>query len=495
MTSHHAKAVFDAAITVSPEPPMPLQRELPPAEPFPVDALGTLLGEATTAIQVKTQAPRAICAQSVLGAAVLAVQGHADVRLPMGQTRPVSCYFITIGASGERKSTADNEALRPIRRHEEALRRYLNGRDAWAKQRDQVLNNKKHYPDVETKEAGLKLLGPAPVAPLNPMLICTEPTFEGIERLLPLGQPSLGVFSAEGGQFVGGHGMREETKLRTATSLSSMWDGQPIRRVRASDGAIVLPGRRLALHLMVQPDVATILLSDRLLADQGLLSRLLVTAPPTAAGTRFWRETAVSDPAIDAFDMRLFGILRAPLPLAQGTLNELNPPALEFSSQARSRWIRFSDEVESEVGPGGRLEPIRGLASKLAEHAARLAGILSLVRDVAGREISCESLEAGIELARHYAQEALRLEGASAIRPEIIRAKQLLTWLHEHWGEPLVSLPDVYQWGPSPLRDKKSALEAITILEGHLWLLRHEGAAVVKNVRRRDVWHIIRRPI
>ncbi|MET0527707.1 MAG: DUF3987 domain-containing protein, partial [Microvirga sp.] len=43
--------------------------------------------------------------------------------------------------------------------------------------------------------------------------------------------------------------------------------------------ATLLPGRRLSLHLMVQPDVANLLLCDRLLADQGLLSRLLVTAP------------------------------------------------------------------------------------------------------------------------------------------------------------------------------------------------------------------------
>ncbi len=41
MTSHHAKAVFDAATTVSFEPPLPLQRELPPAKPFPIEALGS----------------------------------------------------------------------------------------------------------------------------------------------------------------------------------------------------------------------------------------------------------------------------------------------------------------------------------------------------------------------------------------------------------------------------------------------------------------------
>ena len=34
----------------------------------------------------------------------------------------------------------------------------------------------------------------------------------------------------------------------------------------------MLRGRRLTVHLMVQPDVAGIMLNDRLLADQGLLS-------------------------------------------------------------------------------------------------------------------------------------------------------------------------------------------------------------------------------
>src|SRR3712207_3965330 len=221
------------------------------------------------------------------------------------------------------------------------------------------------------------------------MLTCSEPTFEGLERLFPTGQPSMGMFSAEGGQFIGGHCMREETKLRTAAALSGMWDGQPIRRVRAGDGAILLPGRRLALHLMVQPDVASILLSDRLLSDQGLLSRLLVSAPSTAAGTRFWHEPAPeSDRAIRRYGGRLLTILESALPLAEGKSNELNPPALSLSDVARRTWIAFSDHVEQEIRPGGSLEPIRGLANKLAEHAARLAATLALVRDIAAQEVA-----------------------------------------------------------------------------------------------------------
>src|SRR5262245_64459772 len=80
--------------------------------------------------------------------------------------------------------------------------------------------------------------------------------------------------------------MGEENKLKTAAGLSALWDGEPVRRVRAGDGAAIFSGRRLSVHLMVQPEVASILFQDRLLAGQGLHSRLLVSAPECAAGTR-----------------------------------------------------------------------------------------------------------------------------------------------------------------------------------------------------------------
>jgi hypothetical protein len=56
------------------------------------------------------------------------------------------------------------------------------------------------------------------------------------------------------------HGMSDDAKLRTAAGLSFLWDGEPLNRMRAGDGAMVMPGRRLAIHLMAQPDVAAIAL-------------------------------------------------------------------------------------------------------------------------------------------------------------------------------------------------------------------------------------------
>jgi len=375
-----ASVPFAAQPRPTAEPPRPLRRDPGAPDPFPIEALGEVLGAAAKAINDKVQAPIAICAQSVLAAATLVVQARADIQLPTGQPRPLSGYFLTVAGSGERKTSADREALWPILHHERRLREqyeaelpgYLNAREAWEKQRLQILNNKKRYPDPASKRAALDELGPAPVSPPHPMLVCPEPTFEGLERLFAVGQPSMGVFSGEGGQFVGGHGMQRETKLRTAAALSGLWDGDAIRRVRALDGATLLPGRRLSVHLMVQPDVATLLLCDRLLADQGLLSRLLVTAPPSAAGTRFWREApGEADAAIRRYAARLLGILEEPRTLAPGKLNELDLPALVFDDAARRTWRRSAtissvSSVQAVVWSPFAASPTKCLSMRLA---------------------------------------------------------------------------------------------------------------------------------
>ena len=81
-------------------------------------------------------------------------------------------------------------------------------------------------------------------------------------------------------------------------------------------------------------------------------------------------------------------------------------------------------------------------------------------------------MDAGIELAQHYAAEALRLVDGAAVRPEIVRAERLLKWLLESWPEQVVSAPDVYQLGPNIIRDKTAATQAIAVLEDHGWLGR-----------------------
>jgi Protein of unknown function (DUF3987) len=245
------KAVEDGEEVIQ-ESPRPLMRELPPADRFPVDALG-VLAPAALAIHDRVRAPIAICGQSVLAAGTLSVQGHANVELPMGHAKPVSGYFVSIGATGERKNGVDQEALGPIRKRESVLRevhsseqlQYENEKEAWSAARKAAIKRAKG--DRAAIGAALNALGPRPLPPLKPVLTCSEPTFEGLCKLLADGQPSVGVFAVEGGQFIGGHGMADDAKLRTAAGLSAVWDGEAIKRVRSLDGVTVLPGRRCSM--------------------------------------------------------------------------------------------------------------------------------------------------------------------------------------------------------------------------------------------------------
>jgi hypothetical protein len=496
---HGESETGDDDKTSMPEPPRPLMREMPPADPFPINALGDVLAPAARAIHDRIQAPPAICAQAVLAAATLAVQAHGDIELPTGQVRPLTEYFISVAASGERKTAVDTEALWPVRKREAALREdyegayrdYINEKTAWEKARE--VATKRGRGDRTAIKAALDVLGPAPTAPLVALLTCPEPTYEGLCKLFAIGPPSLGIFAAEGGQFIGGPGMAEEVKLRMAAGLSAAWDGEPIRRVRAADGTVVLPGRRLAMHLMAQPDIAGILFRDGLLADQGLLSRLLVTAPDSAAGQRAWHEPSpASDAALRRYGARLLDTLEHPLPLAPDKLNELAPRLLLLSPPARHLWVAFYGHIEARVAPGGELHPIAALCNKLPEHAARLAAVLSLVNNIGATEVDASQMQSGIELAQHYCAEALRLFGASQIDADLKLAQRLLEWLHATWHEPAVSLPDVYQKGPTAIRDKAMANRMMAILEDHGWVRRIKNGAIVAGQQRREAWLIIR---
>lgn len=499
------KEAFDSAETFTPDEPQPLIRKVDPATPFPVDALGPVLGAGARAIQDITQAPLSMCGQSVLAAATLAAQGLADVKLPRGggKGRPLSGFFVTVAATGERKSTVDNLALAPVRMREGALREqyaeqareYGIKAEAFSEAKKKATKGEKGRDSRTAIEANLRALGEAPLPPLQPMLTCTDPTSEGLGKMLAIAWPALGVFSDEGGTFVGGYGMNKDNAIKTAAAFSKLWDGAPFDRVRALDGASVMVGRRVTAHLMMQPNVADTLLGNRELMGQGFLSRVLLCAPDSTAGTRFEEGRKVkpeSRTALQVYEDTLEALLNHPLPLAEGKRNELVPPALTFTPDAVSEWLRFHDHIEKQAGDGGELEAIRGLACKAAEHAARIAGVLTLVHNQKATEIAAETLQNACELMNFYLAEALRLFGKAAANADIAKAELVRHWLHTSWTEPYLSVTEVVQYGPSSTRDNATAREVILILEetGHLHKLKE--SVTIRGMKRRDAWQVIR---
>jgi hypothetical protein len=477
------------------ESPRPLHRDIPDAEPFPVEALGDLLGPAARAISDIVQAPPALCAQALLGAASLAAQGEADVRLPHGSLSPLSNYLLAIAESGERKSAADNRASVPIVTRERelaegyaaALRSHKAQLAAYKAAWKAVAEDKKLSAHQRTKR--LEELGDEPEAPTHPILVCAEPTYEGLFRMLREGPRSVGIFSTEGGQFVGGYAMSEDHRLRTAAALSDGWDGKPWKRVRGGEGIVVLHPRRVTLNLMIQPLVAQQILESPILRDQGLLSRILLVAPPAASGTRHWHEPSPeSFQVLARYSERIREILRRHAAFEAD--KELR--ALELEPRARGLWIAYFNSIEKQLGQEKPLAPIKGLANKAPEHAARLAGILTIVQDVEAKTIAYSALAAGIVLMNHYLAEAIRLRAAAEMGEDVRRAARLLRWLQEDWTEELVSPVEIYQLGPREFRDKRSAEVTIRTLWEHGWLVPLKGVHEIRGIRRRQVWRALK---
>lgn len=478
----------------TPEGPTPLIRDMPEAGPYPVAALGPLR-EPAEAIAAATEAPVAMCAASVLASAALAAQGHRDAETLNG-TAPASLFLLTVAESGERKSTADRLAMKGVRNFEADLRTdydierdlWRDAHELWKASRAKIVGDKKS--DSAAKRADLKALGPEPPAPLKPHIVASAPTIEGITKHLPVLRASLGIMTEEGGALIGGHSMKAENRLAACASFSAMWDGSPLDRWRAGDGVEAYTGRRFSAHIMVQPVAAEALLSDPMANGQGLLARFLTCRPASRIGTRLRMERdAQADAAIARFAARIRSLLSRDLPLADGRRNELAPPVLPMSREARDVLTAFAREVEKAQAPGGPFEDARAFASKTAEHAARLATVLTIYADPDAPEVAGETMAGATEIATFYANEAARLADAAIVPPEVADAERMRLWLLNSWGEPCISAGIAAQRGPFKVTDR--ARKALQRLQAHGWLIEDNGAEVAGKSRK-EAWRIVR---
>ncbi|GGC58165.1 hypothetical protein GCM10011504_40530 [Siccirubricoccus deserti] len=475
----------------------PLYRPLPPAPPFPADALGALR-DAAEAVQLRTQAPMAICAQSVLAAATLAVQAQRDVELPGGGRKPLTGLFASVADSGERKSSVDRLALAPVYRVEAEWREqsaaaftaYANDHAAWKEARE--VAKKKHKGDRAAIRTALDASGPEPQPPPHPMLLIADPTPEALVLHLAEGRPWAGVFTAEGGILVGGAAFNDDTRMRTGALFNMLWDGEPIRRRRVLTGAAFLPGRRCSAHVMMQPAVADKLFGDSMLDGIGMLARTLLVAPESTAGTRRWREAPWECAAVlDAYNDSLRYLLQRPPVMADGSPSVLDPPPMWLSHEATALWVRFHDHAEACIGAAGDWRPIRAFGAKAAEHAGRLAAVLAVYADPDAMEVTGEAMAGGIALAQHYAAELLRLQGTAGISPDLRLAQRLLAWWQAR-RDPALHLAAVYQRGLNALGDAATARRIVGILEDHGWAVRLPSGAEVEGAPRREAWTLAR---
>lgn len=449
------------------------------------------------AIQERTQAPYAQCANAGIAVMNAAVQHLGNIAIPCirgkASHRPVSNFFVTIARSGERKSSVNSIAMQGVKSAELILEMEYNKKLA-----KYELEKYQYEREERLQEDGTLKAPPKP--PKIPWLTVSDATADGIFSALRDGEFSQLMMTEEGGTLVGGYAMSKDHRRRTAGIFNQLWDASTLDRPRQGSRERVRD-RRFSMHIMIQPKIAEDLVSDPLLVDMGLSARFLICEPDSLVSKRPLKEP--SDRAVELCDEVAGHVERLILyvPRAKPQYEEeegqpliynptgdgLEPPVLYLNDDAFPLWKDFYNEVESELL--GKYQSIVGFASKSAEHAIRLAAVFSLFTDATNRIIAKEMLQVGIDLARYYLAEQLRLQEARPTE-EQENANLLLSWLRECWDEPFVSVADVCR-GKRKLRKKDVAEQAIQCLLEYGHLDVHDQPEKIKGKVRRQVFRIV----
>jgi len=485
-------------------PPEPLSAALPPSKPYPVEQLGDILCGAAQALHETIKAPLALCCQSVLAAAAFSAQSHFDVVLPWGDRKPLSLFLLTVADSGERKSAIDDVVLGAAKAQErlemasyafefEYYEAELMKWKAASEAANKKASRAKTQAATDCAQNEAHEAGPKPKAPIMPLRFVTDPTVEGLYKLLVTAQPSIALFSDEGGLLIGGNALNSENALKTMARWCKLWDGSPFDRVRAGDGSGCLYGRRMAMHQLAQPEVMQKLLGDRMANGQGLLARCLVAYPESTIGKR--HITAFENPKERREVKRLFAVLKTlaeAMPrTGEGNPQELDPVELPLNAEAQRMAINAVNQFEDLMAAGADLSELRDRTSKALENACRIAGVLSVIENgMAAREISEKHLERGLILMQWYLAEALRLQSAAIVPQSVLDAEALSKWLASR-GIQKYTARTILNKGPNQLRSKARLDAAVKELVAAGYHAANEPGTPIDGKPARLSWRVL----
>lgn len=428
--------------------PQPLAPKVE-AEDYPLASLPDTIRAAVEEVQAFVKSPVAMVAASALSAVSLATQALYDAERAQGLQSPIGLFMLTLGDSGERKSTCDTKFTQAIKAYENEqaevykpiVKQFNASLATWNAEREGLLseiktNSKKTSPDTANKQAGLRhdmeqheLNEPTP--PRVPRLTYSDVTPEELAYKLAFQYPTAGITSAEAGIVFGSHGMKSDSAMKNLAQLNTLWDGGDLQIDRRTSDSFTVCGARLTMALMIQEATLRAFFekSGQLARGTGFMARFLVSMPESTQGQRPFSEPPLNYPCLDAFNNRITAMLNQPVPMDDN--GALSPLLLTLTPEAKAAWIKYHDAIESELVSGGALFDVRDVASKSADNAVRLAALFHVFEGGIGA-ISEDAFSRASEVAIWHLSESLRFFGDLAAPQNMADAARLDKWIIEH---------------------------------------------------------------
>jgi len=475
----------DAGYWPDPEPVIEPEKA---ERPYPLDALPRIISAAAEEYRAYGQQPLSMIASSALAATSLASQGLADVARDARLVGPISLNFGIVAVSGERKTSADRHFTRALREWQTAKKESVAAEEGkaraarliWEAEREGLLGKIKNASgkkadgnkaDIEAMKTKLSELEQnKPISVITPYLFYEDVNAETLAVTFAEGWPSASLWSDEGGLVVGSGGMSDENLMKFVALLNRLWDGHPFERLRLTARCAHIKGRRFTVSLMMQPVVMARLLGacGGAARNMGFVARNLVAWPASTIGLRAYVEPPADMSASNRFNGRLSELLDLDL-TTEGPQMSLAPPPLKLSWQAKRDWTAFFNDIEGELSRSGEFGDVPDIGSKIAENAARLAGVFHVVEHGPAGEIGKQLMDGAIAVVAWHLTEARRVIGANRMPEDIADADLLLEWFLRQEDKP-VEPREILRRGPDRLREKKRRDAAVKVLADRFWL-------------------------
>ena len=434
--------------------------------PFPLhtipDPLRSFVSEGAEALDCDG----AFIAVPLLPIVASAIGNTRRIRLKKSWTEPAVIWAAPVGESGTVKSPALDLARRPLERRQ---RRILRSYAESVKEHEAELAGWKKLPKSERGDE------PA-TPPPPPHPLCIEITTEALAvRLLhtPRGTcvapDELGVWFGSFNQYKNsGSDVSHWLAMHGARALK-------VDRKVGDRPTIYIPHAAVCVTGTIQPATLRRALIPAFY-ENGLAARLLVAMPEARA--KRWTDAEISDQTqsvVDSLFDNLFEFRSAP-----GVDGDDEPRMVDLMDGALSKWKCFVNEHNAEMMDLSG-NP-RAAWAKLEGYAARFALLFHCIREATGDKqsvyIDSQDIDSGIELARWFGAETLRVYRALAQTDEERERDELIGWIASKGGR--VTVRDV-QHGPRRYRNDPDQAEP------DLMALVDEGRGTWQHIRSSQV--------
>ena len=457
--------------------PIPLNEHTGRTSDFPIECLGDFGKNTASALHDLIQAPQGLCAQGTLAAMSTAVSGWGQVEAIHGRSHPLAVYLESVAQSGERKTAIDSLTQLGITAVEKEIAEEVR------QMRMEAKNSERITDDIP-----------------EPDIIVSEPTYEGLMRVLARGQGFACLSNDDAAGFFGSHAMSRDQRQKMISGLSQLWSGTAIKRPRMHGMDSAVSGVPLTIGLMFQPYLVGSIFGDVEMVEQGILARMLPCYPVSTMGTRFYRHPSLeSNAVVETFGRRCYDVIQDIRLQKSFRATEIDPfksnvPILKLSEGARNVLIALYNDIEANLGRGGRYAHIRAFASRAVENATRLAGIITLFDDMEAPSVSKIAAEASVELARFYMDEFSYLREIAKLSRDHSAAGQLGEWLAKQYGSGGVGHDkEVSQYGPAEFRKAGDRKPALDLLAAHQWIEFLPPGSVVDGAKRQKAFRVSHR--